>query len=159
MINQPPEIITPPYFGRLPHDLDSSSFWRVGAQRSQGCSEGPAQPSTMKRAISTRVSETAPSACEQQDADEQRERRREQRPQKGRRCNDNNERVGSIDDIIIAPDKAISYAIVNAGASLGRQSTMSPFPFLSSNWSTASWAYQALRRRLLKASPEFEYAK
>jgi sporulation protein YlmC with PRC-barrel domain len=33
--------------------------------------------------------------------------------------NDNNERVGSIDDIIIAPDKAISYAIVNAGGFLG----------------------------------------
>ena len=33
--------------------------------------------------------------------------------------NDNNERVGAIDDIIIAPDKAISYAIVNAGGFLG----------------------------------------
>src|SRR5262247_3412643 len=33
--------------------------------------------------------------------------------------NDNNERVGSIDDIIVAPDKAISYAIINAGGYLG----------------------------------------
>ena len=33
--------------------------------------------------------------------------------------NDNNDRVGSIDDIIIAPDKEISYAIVNAGGFLG----------------------------------------
>jgi uncharacterized protein YrrD len=31
--------------------------------------------------------------------------------------NDLNERIGDVDDIIIAPDKAISYAIVNAGVS------------------------------------------
>jgi hypothetical protein len=29
--------------------------------------------------------------------------------------NDKDERVGSIDDMIIAPDKAVSYAIINAG--------------------------------------------
>ena len=34
-----------------------------------------------------------------------------------RRCED--ERVGSIDDIIIAPDKAVSYAIVGASGFLG----------------------------------------
>ena len=33
--------------------------------------------------------------------------------------NDKNERVGSIDDIIIAPDKAVSYAIINAGGFIG----------------------------------------
>ena len=33
--------------------------------------------------------------------------------------NDNNERVGSVDDIIITPDKAVSYAIVGAGGFLG----------------------------------------
>src|SRR5262245_20413469 len=33
--------------------------------------------------------------------------------------NDKNERVGTVDDIIIAPDKAVSYAIVNAGGFLG----------------------------------------
>ncbi|HEY0146831.1 MAG TPA: PRC-barrel domain-containing protein [Methylovirgula sp.] len=32
--------------------------------------------------------------------------------------NDKNERVGSIDDIIIAGDKAVSYAIVSAGGFL-----------------------------------------
>ena len=29
--------------------------------------------------------------------------------------NDKDEQVGSIDDIIVSPDKAVSYAIVNAG--------------------------------------------
>src|SRR6476620_9697591 len=32
--------------------------------------------------------------------------------------NDLNEKIGSVDDIIIAPDKAISYAIINAGGFL-----------------------------------------
>ena len=32
---------------------------------------------------------------------------------------DKDERVGSIDDIIIAPDKAVSYAIINAGGFIG----------------------------------------
>src|ERR1700738_1598048 len=33
--------------------------------------------------------------------------------------NDKDERVGSIDDIIVAPDKAVSYAIINAGGVTG----------------------------------------
>jgi hypothetical protein len=33
--------------------------------------------------------------------------------------NDKNERIGSIDDIIVAPDKAVSYAIINAGGFTG----------------------------------------
>jgi hypothetical protein len=33
--------------------------------------------------------------------------------------NDRNERIGSIDDIIVAPDKAVSYAIINAGGFTG----------------------------------------
>jgi hypothetical protein len=32
--------------------------------------------------------------------------------------NDQNERIGDVDDIIIAPDKAVSYAIINAGGFL-----------------------------------------
>ena len=33
--------------------------------------------------------------------------------------NDKNEKVGKVDDIIVAPDKAVSYAIVGAGGFLG----------------------------------------
>jgi sporulation protein YlmC with PRC-barrel domain len=32
--------------------------------------------------------------------------------------NDTNERVGSIDDVIVTPDKSVSYAIINAGGFL-----------------------------------------
>jgi len=33
--------------------------------------------------------------------------------------NDRNERVGTIDDIVTALDKSVSYAIVNAGGFVG----------------------------------------
>src|SRR5258708_32959671 len=33
--------------------------------------------------------------------------------------NDNSETVGKIDDIIVSPDKAVSYAIIGAGGFLG----------------------------------------
>ena len=33
--------------------------------------------------------------------------------------NDKNERVGTVDDLIVTPDKALSYAIVNVGGFLG----------------------------------------
>ena len=33
--------------------------------------------------------------------------------------NDKNERIGTVDDLIVTPDKAVSYAIVNAGGFLG----------------------------------------
>ena len=32
--------------------------------------------------------------------------------------NDLNERIGSIDDVIVTPDKSVSYAIINAGGFL-----------------------------------------
>ena len=61
--------------------------------------------------------------------------------------NDKNEKVGSVDDIIITPDKAVSYAIINAGGFLALAKQVSPYPFLSSSWSITSWFCQALRRR------------
>jgi len=33
--------------------------------------------------------------------------------------NDKNERIGTVDDIVIAPDKAVSYAIIGAGGVSG----------------------------------------
>jgi hypothetical protein len=70
--------------------------------------------------------------------------------------NDNNERVGSIDDIIIAPDKAISYAIVNAGGYLGEgQCRRSRFQVQAYRSQTGPGA----TKEALKASPEFQYAQ
>jgi sporulation protein YlmC with PRC-barrel domain len=33
--------------------------------------------------------------------------------------NDKDERIGKIDDVVIAPDKALSYVIINAGGFIG----------------------------------------
>jgi sporulation protein YlmC with PRC-barrel domain len=73
--------------------------------------------------------------------------------------NDNNERVGSIDDIIIAPDKAVSYAIVNAGGFLGLAKhdvavSVSKFKLVD-----GKLVLPGATKEALKASPEFEYAK
>ena len=62
--------------------------------------------------------------------------------------NDNNERVGSIDDIIIAPERRFPTPLSMPAASSGWRSTMSPFPFPSSSLSRANCSCQAPRRKL-----------
>ena len=73
--------------------------------------------------------------------------------------NDNNERVGSIDDIIIAPDKAISYAIVNAGGFLGLAKHDVAVPVSKFKLVDGKLVLPGATKEALKASPEFEYAK
>ena len=65
----------------------------------------------------------------------------------------------SIDDIIIAPDKAISYAIVNAVGFLGLAKhdvavSVSKFKLVD-----GKLVLPGATKEALKASPEFEYAK
>ena len=73
--------------------------------------------------------------------------------------NDNNERVGSIDDIIIAPDKAISYAIVNAGGFLGLAKHDVAVQVSKFKLVDGKLVLPGATKEALKASPEFEYAK
>jgi sporulation protein YlmC with PRC-barrel domain len=73
--------------------------------------------------------------------------------------NDKNERVGSIDDIIVAPDKAVSYAIVNAAGFIGLPKhdvavSVSQFKLVDQKLVLAGATKEAL-----KASPPFEYAR
>ena len=57
--------------------------------------------------------------------------------------NENDERVGSVDDIIVTPDKAVSYAIVNASGFFGlEQNAMLQSRCINSNWSIKSWFYR-----------------
>ncbi len=69
--------------------------------------------------------------------------------------NDKDERIGSIDDIIIAPDKAVSYAIINAGGFTGLTKHDVAIP--------VSQLKMADNKLVLagasKASPPFEYAR
>jgi sporulation protein YlmC with PRC-barrel domain len=73
--------------------------------------------------------------------------------------NDNNERVGSIDDIIIAPDKAISYAIVNAGGYLGLAKHDVAVPVSKFKLIEGKLVLPGATKEALKASPEFQYAQ
>jgi sporulation protein YlmC with PRC-barrel domain len=72
--------------------------------------------------------------------------------------NDQNERIGTIDDVIIAPDKAISYAIINAGGFLHVAKHDVAVPVSQLKQDDGKLVLAGATRDALKAIPEFEYA-
>ena len=72
--------------------------------------------------------------------------------------NDKDERVGSIDDIIIAPDKAVSYAIINAGGFTGLTKHDVAIPVSQMKLVDNKLVLAGATKEALKASPPFEYA-
>jgi hypothetical protein len=72
--------------------------------------------------------------------------------------NDLNERIGDVDDIIIAPDKAISYTIVNVGGFLQLTKHDVAIPVSQLKLVEGKLVLPGATRDALKASPEFEYA-
>src|SRR5258708_22429839 len=72
--------------------------------------------------------------------------------------NDNGETVGNIDDIIVAPDKAVSYAIIGAGGFLGvgRHDVAIPVSQLKDDG--GKFILPGGSKDAIKAMPEFEYA-
>ena len=74
-------------------------------------------------------------------------------------CNDNKERVGTVDDIIVTPDKAISYAIVNAGGFLGLAKHDVAIPVSQFKLVDKKLVLPGATKDALKASPEFQYAQ
>ena len=72
--------------------------------------------------------------------------------------NDKNERVGSIDDIIIAPDKAVSYAIINAGGFTGLTKHDVAIPVSQLKLADNKLVLAGATKEALRASPPFEYA-
>jgi sporulation protein YlmC with PRC-barrel domain len=73
--------------------------------------------------------------------------------------NDKSERVGSVDDIIVAPDKAVSYVIVNAGGFLGLAKHDVAVPVSQLKLVDNKLVLAGATKDSLKASPEFEYAR
>jgi sporulation protein YlmC with PRC-barrel domain len=73
--------------------------------------------------------------------------------------NDNKERVGTVDDIIVTPDKAISYAIVNAGGFLGLAKHDVAIPVSQFKLVDKKLVLPGATKDALKASPEFQYAR
>ncbi len=73
--------------------------------------------------------------------------------------NDKSERIGSVDDIIISPDKAVSYAIVNAGGFIGVTKHDVAVPVSQLKQIDGKLVLPGATKEALKASPPFEYAK
>jgi sporulation protein YlmC with PRC-barrel domain len=72
--------------------------------------------------------------------------------------NDKSERIGSVDDIIISPDKAVSYAIVNAGGFIGVTKHDGAVPVSQLKQIDGKLVLPGATKEALKASPPFEYA-
>ena len=72
--------------------------------------------------------------------------------------NDKDERIGSIDDMIIAPDKTVSYAIVNAGGFIGLTKHDVAIPVSQLKLVDNKLVLAGATKDALKASPPFEYA-
>jgi hypothetical protein len=73
--------------------------------------------------------------------------------------NDKDERVGSIDDIIVAPDKAVSYAIINAGGFIGLTKHDVAIPVSQLKLVDNKLILAGATKEALRASPPFEYAR
>jgi sporulation protein YlmC with PRC-barrel domain len=72
--------------------------------------------------------------------------------------NDNGETIGKIDDIIVAPDKAVSYAIIGAGGFLGVGRHDVAIPVSQLKEDGAKFIFPGGSRDAIKAMPVFEYA-
>ena len=72
--------------------------------------------------------------------------------------NDLGDRIGDVDDIIIAPDKVISYAIINAGFFLHVDKHDVAVPVSQLKLVERRLVLPGATRGELIASPEFEYA-
>ena len=73
--------------------------------------------------------------------------------------NDKNEKVGTVDDIIISPDKAVSYAIVGAGGFLGVAKHDVAIPVNQFTQTDGKLVLTAATKDAIKAMPPFEYAR
>jgi hypothetical protein len=73
--------------------------------------------------------------------------------------NDRNERVGSIDDVIVTSDKAVSYAIVNAGAYIGIGKHDVAIPVSHFTMMGKKLVLAGATKDALKSYPAFEYAQ
>jgi sporulation protein YlmC with PRC-barrel domain len=73
--------------------------------------------------------------------------------------NGNNERIGKVDDVVIAPDKAISYAIIGAGGFLGVAKHDVAIPVSQFRAADGKFFLDGATKQALKEMPAFEYAR
>src|SRR6266702_132316 len=72
--------------------------------------------------------------------------------------NDNGDGIGKVDDIIVAPDKAVSYAIIGAGGFLGVGRHDVAIPVSQLKEDSGKFILPGGSRDAIKAMPGFEYA-
>ena len=73
--------------------------------------------------------------------------------------NDKNERIGAVDDIVVAPDKAISYAIIGAGGFLGVGKHDVAIPVSQLTQVDGKFVLAGATKDALKVMPSFEYER
>jgi PRC-barrel domain protein len=72
--------------------------------------------------------------------------------------NDANEKIGTIDDLIITPDQSVSYAIIGVGGfiGLGKRNVAIPVGMLKQD--NGKLVLPGATKDAVKAMPKFEYA-
>jgi len=73
--------------------------------------------------------------------------------------NDQNEKIGSIRDLVVAPDGSLSAAIVSAGGFLGVASHDVAVPIAALDIRGGNFYLAGATKDALKATPEFQYNK
>jgi len=73
--------------------------------------------------------------------------------------NDTGEKVGEINDLIVTPAKAVSYAIVGVGGFLGMGEHEIAVPVGKLKQEQDKIVLHGATKEALKAAPKFEYAK
>ena len=73
--------------------------------------------------------------------------------------NDNNQKIGVIDDLIVTPDRSLSYAIIGVGGFLGVGKHDVAIPVNQFKGEGDKIVLPGATKDALKALPKFEYAK
>jgi hypothetical protein len=73
--------------------------------------------------------------------------------------NDKDEKVGKVEDMIVAPDKAVSYVIIGVGGFLGLDRHDMAIPAGQLKVEGGKLMLPGATKEALKALPKFEYAK
>jgi len=73
--------------------------------------------------------------------------------------NDKKKKVGTVDDIIIAPDKVVTYAIIGAGGFLGMDKHDVAIPVKQFQEKDGKFVLPGATKEALKKMPTFKYAK
>ena len=73
--------------------------------------------------------------------------------------NENQQKVGIIDDLIIAPDTAVSFIIIGAGGFVGVGRHDVAIPVSQLKQQDGKFVLAGATKEAIKALPKFEYAK